>query len=74
LFVLSKKRRAGSSELNPFVNWEQNKNSGAAPQLKGARWFSFDDTRKYTNNFAESNTIGSGGYQQKLMCLWLEKV
>lgn len=46
------------------VNWEQNKNSGAAPQLKGARWFSFDEMRKYTNNFAEANTIGSGGYGQ----------
>ncbi|PNX95750.1 putative LRR receptor-like protein kinase [Trifolium pratense] len=64
LYVIGKKRRAGSSELNPFVNWEQNKNSGAAPQLKGARWFSFDDMRKYTNNFAEANTIGSGGYGQ----------
>ncbi|KAK2393643.1 leucine-rich repeat receptor protein kinase HPCA1 [Trifolium repens] len=64
LYVMSKRRRARSSEGNPFVNWEQNKNSGAAPQLKGARWFSFDDMRKYTNNFAEANTIGSGGYGQ----------
>ncbi|GAU39573.1 hypothetical protein TSUD_384560 [Trifolium subterraneum] len=66
LYVMSKKRRSGSSESNPFVNWEQNKNSGAAPQLKGARWFSFDDMRKYTNNFAEANTIGSGGYGQNM--------
>lgn len=59
-----RQKRARSSESNPFVNWEQNNNSGAAPQLKGARWFSFDEMRKYTNNFAEANTIGSGGYGQ----------
>ncbi|XP_058767809.1 leucine-rich repeat receptor protein kinase HPCA1-like [Vicia villosa] len=63
LYIIRKKRTR-SSELNPFVNWEQNKNSGAAPQLKGARWFSFDEMRKFTNNFAEANTIGSGGYGQ----------
>ncbi|KAL1335859.1 hypothetical protein HN51_030306 [Arachis hypogaea] len=62
MYALRQKRRAERSELNPFANWEQNPNSGAAPQLKGARWFSFEDLRKYTNNFSESNTIGSGGY------------
>ncbi|KAK7306601.1 hypothetical protein VNO77_44550 [Canavalia gladiata] len=63
VYAIRQKRRAKrSAELNPFVNWEQNKNSGTAPQLKGARWFSFDELRKYTNNFAEANTIGSGGY------------
>lgn len=63
IYAIRQKRRR-SSESNPFVNWEQNNNSGAAPQLKGARWFSFDEMRKYTNNFAEANTIGSGGYGQ----------
>ncbi|KAL2341824.1 hypothetical protein Fmac_009764 [Flemingia macrophylla] len=63
MYAIRQKRRAKrSAELNPFANWEQNKNSGTAPQLKGARWFSFDDLRKYTNNFSEANTIGSGGY------------
>ncbi|MED6145711.1 hypothetical protein PIB30_027958 [Stylosanthes scabra] len=61
-YALRQKRRAERSELNPFANWEQNPNSGAAPQLKGARWFSFEELRKYTNNFSENNTIGSGGY------------
>ncbi|KAG4982290.1 hypothetical protein JHK87_027039 [Glycine soja] len=62
-YALRQKTRARrSSELNPFANWEQNTNSGTAPQLKGARWFSFDDLRKYSTNFSETNTIGSGGY------------
>ncbi|KAJ6389596.1 hypothetical protein OIU77_027840 [Salix suchowensis] len=32
------------------------------PQLKGARCFSFEEIKKYTNNFSETNGIGSGGY------------
>jgi len=38
------------------------KDSGGAPQLKGARWFSYDELKKSTNNFSETNEIGSGGY------------
>lgn len=38
------------------------KDSGGAPQLKGARWFSYDELKKGTNHFSESNEIGSGGY------------
>ncbi|CAJ1961816.1 unnamed protein product [Sphenostylis stenocarpa] len=65
MYAIRQNRRAKrSAGLNPFANWEQNKNSGAAPQLKGGRWFAFDDLRKYTNNFSEANTIGSGGYGQ----------
>lgn len=44
------------------VNWELNNNTGKAPQLKGARWFSLEQLKKYTSNFAEANTVGSGGY------------
>ncbi|XP_061341541.1 leucine-rich repeat receptor protein kinase HPCA1-like [Gastrolobium bilobum] len=63
IYALRQTRRANrSAEFNPFANWELNKNSGTAPQLKGARWFSFEDLKKYTNNFSEDNTIGSGGY------------
>ncbi|XP_059313434.1 leucine-rich repeat receptor protein kinase HPCA1-like isoform X1 [Lycium ferocissimum] len=53
-------KRAGHSS-NPFESWDRDK-SGAVPQLKGARWFSFEEMRKCTNNFSESNCIGSGGY------------
>lgn len=38
------------------------KDSGGAPQLKGARWFSYDELKKCTNNFSDNNEIGSGGY------------
>lgn len=38
------------------------RDSGGAPQLKGARWFSYDELKKCTSNFSESNEIGSGGY------------
>ncbi|MBA0682000.1 hypothetical protein Goari_023764, partial [Gossypium aridum] len=38
------------------------KDSGGAPQLKGARWFSYDELKKCTNNFSESNELGYGGY------------
>ncbi|PKA54581.1 putative leucine-rich repeat receptor-like protein kinase [Apostasia shenzhenica] len=36
--------------------------SATAPQLKGARWFSFDELKKCTNNFSQANEIGIGGY------------
>lgn len=42
--------------------WDPSKNSGGVPQLKGARSFSFEELKKYTNNFSETNNIGSGGY------------
>ncbi|XP_054800898.1 LOW QUALITY PROTEIN: leucine-rich repeat receptor protein kinase HPCA1-like [Prosopis cineraria] len=60
--IRQKKRAKGAAELNPFVNWELNKNTGKAPQLKGARWFSLEELKKYSNNFSEDNTVGSGGY------------
>ncbi|PHT62207.1 hypothetical protein T459_33946 [Capsicum annuum] len=53
-------KRAGHSS-NPFESWDRD-TSGAVPQLKGARWFSFEEIRRCTNNFSESNCIGSGGY------------
>uniref|UniRef100_A0A0D3G948 non-specific serine/threonine protein kinase n=1 Tax=Oryza barthii TaxID=65489 RepID=A0A0D3G948_9ORYZ len=38
------------------------KDSGGAPQLKGARFFSFDELKICTNNFSDNHEIGSGGY------------
>ena len=46
------------------------KDAGGAPQLKAARWFSFDDLKKFTRNFSEMNEIGSGGYG-KVKCFVL---
>ncbi|XP_073297453.1 leucine-rich repeat receptor protein kinase HPCA1-like isoform X2 [Primulina huaijiensis] len=59
-YALRQKRRAEQaiSLSKPFGG----EDSGGAPQLKGARWFSYDELRKCTNNFSESNKIGSGGY------------
>ncbi|KAJ9693520.1 hypothetical protein PVL29_009464 [Vitis rotundifolia] len=62
--VRQKKRAERAIELSkPFASWAPSgKDSGSAPQLKGARWFSYDELKKCTNNFSESNEIGSGGY------------
>ncbi|KAG0466495.1 hypothetical protein HPP92_018075 [Vanilla planifolia] len=38
------------------------KDSGGAPQLKGARWFSLDELKRSTDNFSQHNEVGSGGY------------
>ncbi|KAG7941940.1 hypothetical protein I3843_16G074100 [Carya illinoinensis] len=52
-----------TSLANCGTSWAPSGNdSGGAPQLKGARWFSYDELKKCTNHFAESNGIGSGGY------------
>ncbi|XP_015891139.3 leucine-rich repeat receptor protein kinase HPCA1 [Ziziphus jujuba] len=64
VYAFRQKRRAErSSEISrPFVLWDANKTSAGAPQLKGARWFSYEELAKYTNNFSTANEIGSGGF------------
>ena len=44
------------------AHWDQNMGNGSAPQLQVAKRFSFEELKKYTNNFSEANSIGSGGY------------
>ncbi|GLT44523.1 hypothetical protein SLA2020_184120 [Shorea laevis] len=61
-FRQKKKAERASLESNPFAHWDVKKSSGSIPQLKGARCFSFEELRKYTNNFSEANDIGFGGY------------
>ncbi|GLU06073.1 hypothetical protein SLE2022_231360 [Rubroshorea leprosula] len=61
-FRQKKKAERASLESNPFAHWDVKKSSGSIPQLKGARCFSFEELKKYTNNFSEANAIGSGGY------------
>ncbi|KAL8109568.1 leucine-rich repeat receptor protein kinase HPCA1-like isoform X1 [Apium graveolens] len=57
------KRAKRATQLNaPFASWDSNSSSTGGPQLKGARSFSYEDLKKCTNNFAEVNAIGSGGY------------
>ncbi|RWR90742.1 putative leucine-rich repeat receptor-like protein kinase [Cinnamomum micranthum f. kanehirae] len=62
--VRQKKRAERAIKINkPFASWgSRAKDSGGAPQLKGARCFSYDELKSSTNNFSESNEIGSGGY------------
>ncbi|XP_021732401.1 probable leucine-rich repeat receptor-like protein kinase At5g49770 [Chenopodium quinoa] len=43
---------------NPFLSW----NKGNIPQVKGARWFSFEDVRQCTSDFSSESEIGVGGY------------
>ncbi|KAG0489555.1 hypothetical protein HPP92_006418 [Vanilla planifolia] len=59
------KRAEKAIELsNPFAKWEASfgGSTGEAPQLKGTKFFSIEEIKKYTNNFPEINVIGSGGY------------
>ncbi|XP_057784472.1 leucine-rich repeat receptor protein kinase HPCA1 [Salvia miltiorrhiza] len=65
VYALRQKHRAEQaiSLSKPFASWASSgKDSGGAPQLKGARWFSYDELKKCTSNFSDSNQIGSGGY------------
>ncbi|GKV49313.1 hypothetical protein SLEP1_g56069 [Rubroshorea leprosula] len=61
-FRQKKKAERASLESNPFAHWDVKKSSGSIPQLKGARCFSFEELKKYTNNFSKANAIGFGGY------------
>ncbi|GLT71334.1 hypothetical protein SLA2020_433630 [Shorea laevis] len=64
VYAFHQKKRAERAieQNNPFANWDLNMGSGRVPQLKGARLFSFEEIKKYTNNLSEANAIGSGGY------------
>ncbi|XP_022152411.1 probable leucine-rich repeat receptor-like protein kinase At5g49770 isoform X2 [Momordica charantia] len=61
IYAIRQKKRAENAK--PFALWAPSgDDSGGAPQLKGARWFSYDELKKCTNNFSMSNEIGSGGF------------
>ncbi|KAF0892146.1 hypothetical protein E2562_013509 [Oryza meyeriana var. granulata] len=56
-------KEAVERTTNPFASWGQGgKDNGDVPQLKGARYFAFEELNKCTNNFSETHEIGSGGY------------
>ncbi|CAO2842377.1 unnamed protein product [Amaranthus hypochondriacus] len=64
-YAIHQKTRAerAISLSRPFVSWgSSGKDSGGAPQLKGARWFPYDELKKCTDSFSARNEIGSGGY------------
>ncbi|XP_020599909.1 LOW QUALITY PROTEIN: probable leucine-rich repeat receptor-like protein kinase At5g49770 [Phalaenopsis equestris] len=62
--IKQKKRAKKVIELNnPFASWEASfKNDGEAPQVNGAKSYSFEELKRCTNNFPEVNVIGLGGY------------
>ncbi|XP_028804007.1 probable leucine-rich repeat receptor-like protein kinase At5g49770 isoform X3 [Neltuma alba] len=62
--IIQKKRAEQAIVLSrPFASWTPSgKDSGGAPQLKGARWFSYDELKKCTSNFSHNNELGFGGY------------
>ncbi|KAH0766842.1 hypothetical protein KY285_002713 [Solanum tuberosum] len=64
IYAFRQKKRAedAAKRSDPFASWDSNKHSGAVPQLTGARFFSFEELKKWTNNFSETNDIGCGGY------------
>lgn len=65
VYALVQRRRAQKAreELGgPFASWARSEERGGAPRLKGARWFSYEELKKSTNNFAEANELGYGGY------------
>eukprot|EP00258_Populus_trichocarpa_P026824 XP_024442843.1 probable leucine-rich repeat receptor-like protein kinase At5g49770 isoform X2 [Populus trichocarpa] len=65
IYAIRQKKRAEKAIglSKPFASWAPSgKDSGGVPQLKGARWFSYEELKRCTYNFTESNEIGSGGY------------
>nr|TKS16396.1 putative leucine-rich repeat receptor-like protein kinase [Populus alba] len=64
LYAFGQKKKAEKAiqQNNPFAHWESKNGVVSVPQLKGARCFSFEELKKYTNNFSETIDIGSGGY------------
>ncbi|KAG2541049.1 hypothetical protein PVAP13_9NG599300 [Panicum virgatum] len=65
VYAVVQRRRAqkAKAELGgPFASWARSEERGGAPRLKGARWFSYEELKRSTNNFAEVNELGYGGY------------
>lgn len=44
------------------ANWDPDHGNGSVPEVKGAKWFSFEELKRFTQGFSESNCIGLGGY------------
>ncbi|TVU47201.1 hypothetical protein EJB05_06792 [Eragrostis curvula] len=62
-FVQRRNAQKAKEELGgPFASWARSEDRGGAPRLKGARWFSYEELKRSTNNFAEANELGYGGY------------
>ena len=58
------------------ASWVKDNGSdaGGVPQLQGAKWCTFEELKRGTDNFSEECIIGSGGYGKVSTCgylLWL---
>ncbi|KAI7731043.1 hypothetical protein M8C21_019932, partial [Ambrosia artemisiifolia] len=64
MYAIRQKGRAEKAVQHnqPFAQWDSTGASGGVPQLKGARSFTFEELKKYTNNFSEDSLLGAGGY------------
>lgn len=64
IYALFQKRRAETAgkKNDPFASWNPKTDSGGVPQVKGAKCLSFEELKKCSNNFSETNDIGTGGY------------
>ncbi|KAK9669757.1 hypothetical protein RND81_13G152600 [Saponaria officinalis] len=61
-YYQKKRTKKAKQQANPFVSWDRQQTGGGAPQISGARFFTFEELQKCTNNFSEDNNIGAGGY------------
>ncbi|KAM0834943.1 hypothetical protein ACQ4PT_063249 [Festuca glaucescens] len=64
LFAFRQKRRNQKLKVQtkPFARWgTMPKESGKAPQLKGVRFFTFEELKSCTENFSDSYEIGVQG-------------
>ncbi|CAH8306513.1 unnamed protein product [Eruca vesicaria subsp. sativa] len=64
VYALRQRKRAdrATDQNNPFAKWSTSKSSIDAPQLMGAKAFTFEELKKCTDNFSEANDVGGGGY------------
>ncbi|XP_074275093.1 leucine-rich repeat receptor protein kinase HPCA1-like isoform X2 [Silene latifolia] len=63
-YAYHQKKRAEKAKLKAttLASWDSQHIGGDVPQLKGARFFSFEELQRCTNNFSEDNNIGAGGF------------
>ncbi|KAL0734199.1 hypothetical protein Bca4012_010409 [Brassica carinata] len=63
VYALRQRKRAdrATDQNNPFAKWSTSRSSIDAPQLMGAKSFTFEELKKCTNNFSEANDVGGGG-------------
>ncbi|KAH9627144.1 hypothetical protein KSS87_018384 [Heliosperma pusillum] len=63
-YAYRQKKKAEKAKLKSttLASWDSQHIGGDVPQLKGARFFSFEELQRCTENFSEDNNIGAGGF------------